>query len=75
MTEISENNLKDRINLLEENVQKIQIRNLKVEGDKSWETSSQRKILVAVVTYITVVIIMYFLKIENIFINALIPTF
>ncbi len=74
MKEISENNLKDRINILEEEIENIKLRNLKVEADKSWETSLFRKILVAIITYIIVVIVMYFLKLENIFIWALIPT-
>jgi len=52
----------------------IKKRNKKVELEKAWETSLERKISVALITYIIVVIIMYFLDFENIFINALIPT-
>ncbi len=74
MKEISENNLKDRIQLLESELDIIKKRNTKVEADKSWETSSIRKVLVAITTYIIVVIVMYFLKLENIFVAALIPT-
>ena len=75
MKEISKNNLKDRIALLEEQVLHIQKRNTKVEADKAWETSLERKVLVALITYIIVVIVMFLLQLENIFVSALIPTF
>ena len=74
MTQIHENNLKDRIDLLEKELEKIKWRNQKVEADKAWETSLLRKILVAIITYTIVVIVMYLLKLENIFVSALIPT-
>jgi len=74
MTQIHENNLKDRIDRLEKELEKIKWRNQKVEADKAWETSLLRKILVAIITYTIVVIVMYLLKLENIFVSALIPT-
>ena len=55
-------------------IESLKKRNKKVELEKAWEISLERKISVAVITYIIVVIIMYFLNFENIFINALIPT-
>jgi len=74
MTQIHENNLKDRIDLLEKELEKIKWRNQKVEADKAWETSCSRKILVAIIIYTIVVIVMYLLKLENIFVSAWIPT-
>ena len=74
MTQIHENNLKDRIDRLEKELEKIKWRNQKVEADKAWETSCSRKILVAIMTYTIVVIVMYLLKLENIFVSAWIPT-
>lgn len=58
---------------IEEKFKAIESRNIKVEADKAWETSNERKISVAVVTYLVVLIVMYLLWFENIFISALIP--
>lgn len=60
---------------LEAEIKKIHERNQKVEIDKAWETSKTRKFLIAVLTYFVVVLVMYALKIDNPFINAIIPTF
>ena len=59
---------------LESEIKKLKKRNKKVEADKAWETSWERKVLVAVITYIIVLIVMYFLGFENIFLGAIIPT-
>ena len=67
--------LQEKINELEKSIKKIEKRNKKVEANKSWETSVFRKISVALITYIFMIIVMYILWIENVFINALIPTF
>jgi hypothetical protein len=52
----------------------IQARNKRVEGDKGWETSWTRKITVAMVTYVLVVIVMVMADFKNPFAEALIPT-
>jgi preprotein translocase subunit SecF len=67
--------LKEKIKVLEKTIEKIEKRNKKVEVDKSWETSSFRKVSIAVITYLIILIIMYLFGFKNIFINALIPTF
>ena len=67
--------LQEKINELENSIKKIEKRNKKVEANKSWETSIFRKVSVAIITYIFMIIVMYLLWIENVFINALIPTF
>lgn len=59
---------------LEFEIKKIQQRNFKVEADKAWETSIQRKMSVAAITYIIVLLVMYFLDFEDIFFGAIIPT-
>ena len=59
---------------LESEIKKIQERNAKVEADKAWETSTQRKISVAIITYIVVLVVMHFLGFDNIFLWAIIPT-
>ena len=58
----------------EEEINKIKKRNKKVELDKKWETSGTRKICIAILTYIVVVIYSYSInKISNIFLNSLVP--
>ena len=44
---------------LEKEIEKIKQRNRKVEIDKAWETSYVRKISIAVLTYMIVVIYSY----------------
>ncbi len=59
---------------LQQEIQKLKQRNQKVEADKAWETSNQRKLLIIILTYIVISTVMYFLKIEKPMINAIIPT-
>ncbi len=68
-------NKKLNLKYLEKEIDLIKERNKKVEIEKNWEISLERKISIWVITYITIVVIMYFLKFENILISALIPTF
>lgn len=58
----------------EKEIKKIQARNKKVELDKAWETSKTRKISIAVLTYLVMVLVMYSLNMDNPFIGAIIPT-
>ncbi len=67
--------LQEKIEKLDISIKKIEKRNKRVEVDKAWETSTYRKVSVALVTYTFMITVMYLLKIENVFINALIPTF
>ena len=59
---------------LEQEIQKLKQRNKKVEADKAWETSFERKVLVVVLTYVLISIVMYFLEIDKPLVNAIIPT-
>lgn len=59
---------------LEDRISRIENRNRKVELDKSWETSFTRKIIVAVLTYIVVLIFFLVAKLPNPYVNSLIPT-
>lgn len=58
----------------EEEINKIHCRNHKVEANKAWETSTTRKLVVAILTYFVMICVMYVLKMENPFISAIIPT-
>lgn len=62
------------MNELEKEIKEIKIRNKRVELDKKWETSLTRKVCIAVLTYIVVVIYSYMTsKISNIWLSSLVP--
>ena len=59
---------------LEERVIEITERNKRVELDKKWETSLTRKICIAVLTYIVVIIYTSITnKVSNVFLSSLVP--
>ena len=59
---------------LEKEIKLIHERNRKVETDKAWETSLSRKIIIAILTYLLIVIFFIFAKLEKPFIGAIVPT-
>lgn len=64
----------ENIEEIKKEIQEIKERNRKVEKDKAWETSWTRKILVAILTYIVVVLFFIFAHLPKPFINAIVPT-
>lgn len=59
---------------LEKEIEKIKIRNKKVETDKAWETSLTRKIRICILTYIVVIIYSYLVRnYDNILLSSLVP--
>lgn len=52
----------------------IKSRNSRVEADKAWETSWARKILVAILTYLVILLFLLIIKVERPFTAAIIPT-
>ncbi|MFH1400264.1 MAG: hypothetical protein ABIH41_01985 [Nanoarchaeota archaeon] len=52
----------------------IEARNRRVEKDKAWETSWQRKLIVAVLTYTTIVVFFFAASLPNPFLNAIVPS-
>ncbi len=58
---------------LEKDIQDIKKRNLRVEADKAWETSTVRKCAILVLTYIVMVVFFTVAKIERPFVNAIVP--
>jgi len=64
----------DKINQITKEIEKIKIRNSKVEADKAWETSFSRKFLIAILTYFVVILFFKFANLSKPFINAIIPT-
>ena len=59
--------IEKRINIIEE-------RNERVELDKAWETSFSKKIIITVLTYITIVLFLIVAKLPKPFINSIVPT-
>ncbi len=69
-----EKELNERLSNVESKIKAIDERNRKVELDKSWELSLTRKIIIAILTYLTIVIVMESLTVTQPWINALVPT-
>lgn len=58
---------------IESRIAAIESRNLKVERDKTWETSITRRGSIAVLTYAVVVMYLTIIGSDNPFINGLVP--
>ena len=63
----------NKIKELEKRVNDIEERNKRVEGDKAWETSSLRKILIVLLTYIFAVLYLKIADTTNPFFGAVVP--
>jgi preprotein translocase subunit SecF len=62
------------MNYIKKQLNKIKQRNKKVELDKAWETSLTRKLIIAILTYITIVLFFIIAKLPKPFINSIVPT-
>ena len=59
---------------LKEKIELIEKRNKRVELDKAWETSFTRRVCIAVLTYLVVVLYSYLIsKNNNIYLSSLVP--
>ena len=59
---------------LEKNVEEILERNKRVELDKKWETCTTRKVCIAILTYIVVIIYSFLIsKTSNVLLSSLVP--
>ena len=59
---------------LEKRIKDIENRNKRVEGDKAWETSTLRKLLIIVLTYIFALLYLRIADTTNPFLGAVVPT-
>jgi hypothetical protein len=59
---------------VERRVTRIEERNLRVELDKSWETSLSRKLIVSALTYAVIVSFFVFAGLPNPLYNSVVPT-
>ena len=64
----------DEIEDVRREIEEIKKRNQRVELDKAWETSFFRKILIAILTYVVIVIFFITAGLLKPFINAIVPT-
>jgi hypothetical protein len=58
----------------EKEIEIIKQRNKRVEADKAWEISLFRKVIIAVMTYLIVVLFLWTIKVNDYWLNALVPT-
>ena len=66
--------MENYIKNFEERLKTIEKRNKKVELDKAWETSWSRKIIIAILTYIVIVLFFHVTQLTKPFINSIVPT-
>jgi preprotein translocase subunit SecF len=59
---------------IKKDIEEIKGRNARVEMDKGWETSWSRRILIAVLTYIVIVLFFFFAGLPKPFLNPIVPT-
>lgn len=59
---------------IKKEINEIKLRNQRVEADKAWETSSARKISIAIVTYLFMTILFYSLGDARPYVSSLVPT-
>ncbi|MBC8500419.1 MAG: hypothetical protein ISS25_03650 [Nanoarchaeota archaeon] len=59
---------------VEEEINNIKKRNKRVELDKAWETSWTRRVLIAILTYVVIVIFFFVAGLPKPFVNSIVPT-
>ena len=59
---------------IQHEIDTIHARNRRVEMDKAWEISWARKIIVAILTYMVIVIFFWAAKLPEPWLNAIVPT-
>jgi len=66
--------LQERVSELEQELIKMQQRNIRVERDKAWEQSPTRIFLLLVLTYAITSVVFFLIYVPHPFLNAIIPT-
>ena len=59
---------------MKEDIESIKERNKRVEADKAWEVSVTRRIIIALMTYIIIVIFLWSISAPRPWLNAIVPT-
>lgn len=55
-------------------IEKIKLRNIRVEVEKAWEVSNERKIIIAILTCLTTILFMYIIGDSKPIVNGIIAT-
>ena len=63
----------NRLEVIEKELEQIRKRNERVEGDKRWETSGFRKVVIFVITYIVAAVWLISIDDTNPLLKALVP--
>ncbi len=63
----------ERLERLESAIRTVELRNARVEADKTWETSLFRKCTIAVMTYAVVALFLMSIGTPNWWLNSLVP--
>ncbi len=64
----------DQVEQLKNEITELKARNARVEAEKAWETSWARRALVAVLTYLVIVLFFFVSELPDPFTNAVVPT-
>ncbi len=59
---------------MKEDIELIKERNNRVEADKAWEISDTRRILIALMTYVVIVIFLWSIGVARAGLHAVVPT-
>jgi len=62
------------IDSISKRLAKIEQRNQRVEADKAWEVSWQRRILILALTYLLILLYFLIIEVEKPYLNAMVPT-
>ena len=65
--------MEEEIKELKQKIKKIEERNARVEGDKAWETSILRILLIIVFTYVFATLYLFIADTTNPFLGAIVP--
>lgn len=71
---MEDNHLLERISQLEQDVEALKRRNVRVELDKAWETSRFRIVLIVSITYFLTALVFWLIGVRYFLLNAIIPT-
>lgn len=58
---------------IEERIAALEARNIKVDSNKKWETSTIRRVSIAILTYIVIVIYHILIGAKNVYIISAVP--
>ena len=58
---------------LQQEIKALKARNLRVEEDKAWETSLSRTLSISLITYLSVLLVLYVINVERPWLSAIIP--